>query len=129
MQNEDRSVEPSFRVLRPHFVIPITERHYIVIRQVSRPREVQPGIYGTTDCWLSSYFYISDLGVNCWVSLPRFVYGVRRWRKEKELGTPLLEALIPEPRPETAIWIETRTRAGGLLFKPYLFYGRTTRRV
>ena len=30
---------------RPHFIVPITERHYIVIRNIYIRQETSPGVY------------------------------------------------------------------------------------
>ena len=117
-------------------IAPVTDRYYKVIRLVKVSQEREPGIYSREDVWTTSYFYITDQGVNHWISKLSFVAGIHRERKElKKLWKEELEAgldetkperpepkkpLFPEPRPEAAIWVETETRPGGIFFKPYL---------
>ena len=53
---------------RPHWIVPITERHYIVVRNVYIRQETSPGMYGSHEAWRTSFFYITSRGVNYWVS-------------------------------------------------------------
>ena len=82
----------------------------MVTRLVTLDRESAQGTYNSNESWRTSFFYISDLGINCWVSLPRFVSGVQQWRQDYKQGLVPPKPHIPEPRPGTAIWLETRER-------------------
>ena len=107
---------------RPHWVIPVTERHYMVVRAVSIRQETAPGVYGSHKPWRTSLFYISSVGANYWISLPTFSQGVKKYRESCEKGKKPPTPFISKPRPEIAIWIESEDRRGGLFFKPYLTY-------
>ena len=113
-------VTESFK--RPHYIIPVTERHYIVVRVVDIRQETAPGVYGPHETWRTSFFYISLVGANFWVSLPRFAQGVKKYRESCKKGKKPPKPLISKPRPEIAVWIESEERRGGLFFKPYLTY-------
>ena len=110
---------------RPHWIIPITERHYIVIRHVYIRRETSPGLYGSHEAWRTSFFYITSRGANYWLSLPRFFTGVNRFKEVCRIGKKPPRPFISEPRPELAVWVESEHRRGGLFFKPYLEYTGT----
>ena len=112
---------------RPHWIIPITERHYIVIRQVYIRQETSPGIYGSHESWRTSLFYITSIGANYWLSLHRFFTGVNRFKEACRIGKKPLRPFISEPRPELAVWAESEHRRGGLFFEPYLEYTETPR--
>ena len=111
----------------PYFILLASERHYMVIRAIKDTEESSLGIYRSAESWSISFFYISDLGVNYWIGLQRFTSDILQWRQNFRRGICLVQPRIPEPRPETAIWVETRERKGGLFFRRYLIYGRTVR--
>ena len=111
----------------PYFILLASERHYMVVRAIKDTEESSPGIYRSAESWTISFFYISDLGVNYWIGLERFTSEISQWRRNFRRGIRLPQLHIPEPRPETAIWVETRERKGGLFFRKYLIYGRTVR--
>ena len=111
----------------PYFILLASERHYMVVRAIKDTEESSPGIYRSAESWTISFFYISDLGVNYWIGLERFTSEISQWRRNFRRGIRLPQPHIPEPRPETAIWVETRERKGGLFFRKYLIYGRTVR--
>ena len=111
----------------PYFILLASERHYMVVRAIKDTEESSPGIYRSAESWTISFFYISDLGVNYWIGLQRFTSEISQWRRNFRRGIRLVQPHIPEPRPETAIWVETRERKGGLFFRKYLIYGRTVR--
>ena len=111
----------------PYFILLASERHYMVVRAIKDTEESSPGIYRSAESWTISFFYISDLGVNYWIGLQRFTSEISQWRRNFRRGIRLIQPHIPEPRPETAIWVETRERKGGLFFRKYLIYGRTVR--
>ena len=111
----------------PYFILLASERHYMVVRAIKDTEESSPGIYWSAESWTISFFYISDLGVNYWIGLERFTSEISQWRRNFRRGIRLPQPHIPEPRPETAIWVETRERKGGLFFRKYLIYGRTVR--
>ena len=111
----------------PYFTLLASERHYMVVRAIKSTEESSPGIYRSAESWTISFFYISDLGVNYWIGLQRFTSEISQWRRNFRRGIRLVQPHIPEPRPETAIWVETRERKGGLFFRKYLIYGRTVR--
>ena len=111
----------------PYFILLASERHYMVVRAVKDTEENSPGIYRSAESWTISFFYISDLGVNYWIGLQRFTSEISQWRRNFRRGIRLPQPHIPEPRPETAVWVETRERKGGLFFRKYLIYGRTVR--
>ena len=111
----------------PYFILLASERHYMVVRAIKETEESSLGIYRSAESWTISFFYISDLGVNYWIGLQRFTSEILQWRRNFRRGIRLVQPHIPEPRPETAIWVETRERKGGLFFRKYLIYGRTVR--
>ena len=111
----------------PYFILLASERHYMVVRAIKETEESSPGIYRSAESWTIIFFYISDLGVNYWIGLQRFTSEISQWRRNFRRGIRLPQPHIPEPRPETAIWVETRERKGGLFFRKYLIYGRTVR--
>ena len=111
----------------PYFILLASERHYMVVRAIKDTEESSPGIYQSAESWTISFFYISDLAVNYWIGLQRFTSEISQWRRNFRRGIRLVQPHIPEPRPETAIWVETRERKGGLFFRKYLIYGRTVR--
>ena len=111
----------------PYFILLASERHYMVVRAIKETKESSLGIYRSAESWTISFFYISDLGVNYWIGLERFTSEISQWRRNFRRGIRLVQPCIPEPRPETAIWVETRERKGGLFFRKYLIYGRTVR--
>ena len=111
----------------PHFILLASDRHYMVVRAIKDTEENSPGIYWSAESWTISFFYISDLGVNHWMGLQRFTSEVSQWRRNFRRGVHLPQPHIPEPRPEAAIWVETRERKGGLFFRKYLIYDRTVR--
>ena len=127
MQTDKGKATTVSRKKLPYFTIPVTDRHYMVVRAVKVTEESSPGIYRSTEFWTTSFFYISNLGANYWIGLPRFTSEVSKWRQNYRKGIHLPKPHIPEPRPETAIWIETRERRGGLFFRKYLIYDRTVR--
>ena len=112
--------------MRPHYIIPVTERHYMVVRAVDIRQETAPGVYGPPETWRTSFFYISLVGANFWVSLPRFFQGVKKYREACKKGKKPPKPFISKPRPEIAVWIESEERRGGLFFKPYLTYSGST---
>ena len=115
-------VEINEECVRPHYIIPVTERHYMVVRAVSIRQETAPGVYGPHESWKTSFFYISSVGANFWISLPRFAQGVQKYRESCRKGKKPSRPFISKPRPEIAIWVESEERRGGLFFKPYLTY-------
>ena len=127
MQTDKGEITAVGRKELPHFVLLVTDRHYMVVRAIKDTEESLPGIYRSTESWTTSFFYISDLGANYWIGLPRFTSEVSQWRQNFRRGIRLPKPHIPEPRPETVIWIETRERRGGLFFRKYLIYDRTVR--
>ena len=107
---------------RPHWVIPVTEWHYMVVRAVNIRQETAPGVYGSHKSWRTSFFYISSIGANYWISLPRFAQGVKKYRESCKRRRKPSTPFISKPRPEIAVWVEPEDRRGGLFFRPYLTY-------
>ena len=124
--DKDKATAVSRREL-PYFTLLVTDRHYMVVRAVNVTEESLPGIYRSTEFWTTSFFYISDLDANYWIGLPRFASEVSKWRQNYRKGIRSPKPHIPEPRPETVVWIETRERRGGLFFRKYLIYDRTVK--
>ena len=52
---------------RPYWIVPVTDRHYMVVRSVNRRQETSPGVYGSHKLWRT---YITSVGANYWMSLP-----------------------------------------------------------
>ena len=67
---------------------------------------VDLGIYWSSEGWHTSFFYINSVGVNYWITLARFLNKLKKWNRNKKLGKQEGYARIPNPRPETAIWVE-----------------------
>ena len=111
---------------RPHWIVPITERHYIVVRNVYIRQETSPGMYGSHEAWRTIFFYITSRGANYWVSLSRFFTGVNKYKEACRKGRKPPRPFISKPRPELAVWVESEQRRGGLFFKPYLEYTGTS---
>ena len=44
----------------------------------------------------------------------------KKWNRDKKTGRQEGYARIPNPRPETAIWIEDADRPGGVFFGNFL---------
>ena len=116
------SVSTSFSQLKSYHVLSVTDRYYMVVRLLKVNREIEPGLYGKEETWTTSYFYISDLGVNCWISQARFNFGVYNHRRNLKEGKTEPKPFFPDPRPDAAIWVETLERPGGIFFAPYLLY-------
>ena len=127
MQTDKGNITTVGRKELPHFVLLASDRHYMVVRAIKDTEESLPGIYRSAESWTISFFYISDLGVNYWIGLQRFTSEISQWRRNFRRGIRLPQPHIPEPRPETVIWVETRERKGGLFFRKYLIYDRTVR--
>ena len=97
------------------------------MRLIKTSQEVELGIYTRNEIWATSYFYITDQGVNHWISRDTFVQGQKElqdnlkelWKLGTEKGfeaykeAEIPEARFPKPRPETAVWVETETRPAG----------------
>ena len=79
MQTDKGKATTVSRKELPYFTIPVTDRHYMVVRAVKVTEENSPGIYRSTEFWTTSFFYISDLGANYWIgylgSLVRYLSG------------------------------------------------------
>ena len=89
-----------------YYMVPITPRLYTVVRRVPRNTVAELGIYQSLEDWHTSFFYINSVGVNYWITLARFVNKLKKWNRDKKTGKQEGYARIPNPRPETAIWIE-----------------------
>ena len=53
-----------------------------------------------------SFFYINSVGVNYWITLAQFLNKLKKWNRDKKLEKQEGYPRIPNPRPETAIWVE-----------------------
>ena len=130
----NRGIDKDIPPVSEFKVVPVSQRYYKVVRLIKTSQEVELGIYTKNEIWATSYFYITDQGVNHWISRDTFVQGQKElrdnlkelWKLGKEKGfeaykeAEIPEARFPKPRPETAVWVETETRPAGELFKPYL---------
>ena len=78
------------------------------------------GIYHSPEDWHTSFFYINSVGVNYWITLARFFNTLKKWNRDKKTGRQEGYTRIPNPRPETAIWIEDKVRPGGVFLGIFL---------
>ena len=103
-----------------YYVVPITPRLYTVVQKVPRNTVAELAIYRSLEDWHTSFFYINSVGVNYWITLARFVNKLKKWNRDKKTGKQEGYIRIPNPRPETAIWIEDADRPGGVFFGNFL---------
>ena len=103
-----------------YYVITITPRLYMVVRRVSSNTVAELRIYRSLEDWHTSFFYINSIGVNYWITLARFMNKLKEWNRDKKTGKQEGYARIPNPRPETTIWIEDTERPGGVFFGNFL---------
>ena len=97
MQTDKGDITTVGRKELPHFILLATDRHYMVVRAIKDTEESLPGIYRSAESWTTSFFYISDLGVNYWIGLQRFTSEVSQWRQNFRRGIRLPQPHIPEP--------------------------------
>ena len=78
------------------------------------------GIYQSPEDWHTSFFYINSEGVNYWITLARFLNKLKKWNRDKNTGRQEGYTRIPNPRPETGIWMEDEHQPGGVFFTNFL---------
>ena len=87
----------------------------MVVRNVYMRQEISPGMYGSHEAWRTNFFYITAIGANYWVSLPRFFKGVNKYKKACRKGRKPLRPFISKLRPELALWVESEEKRGFVL--------------
>ena len=74
-------------IQRPHWIVPVTERHYMVVRNMCIRQETSPGVYSSHESRRTIFFYITSVGANYWMSLTRFFKGVNKFNEACRKGT------------------------------------------